>query len=169
MKKIRSKLWHAWYAIPAALYISLCAIAAVEARGIGPLNARAVEGTLISAATLDANRSYTVQRKNQGAWGVLVNYISVTDDNTSISDITMTCYAGYDGNAPAYTIQDCSIVSGACTSNDATWSKDPAPSATTKWVWRVDIEGLEDVKCEFVPTGGAVADTISVDVELAVK
>ena len=159
------------------LFLSIVTIAAlfapsvVMAQPIGPLNyvQRANNGNkLIDAQTLAAARSFTLSP----AWatmgyGLLVLYIAVTDANDSVTDVTLTCTASLDGGVTDHKLQSCDTASGACTSYNASWSKNP--SSSENWTWRVDTEGFEYVECTFTPTGGAAADLITVYGGLAVK
>lgn len=137
----------------------------------GPKNAVVNIGTLIDAQDMGANRSFSqTQLSNMGAFGLLNVYLSLTDANNSVTNIRMTCTASLDGNTTDFTMQSCTVASGVCTSDNAAWDRNPSAVASPKrWVWRVDIEGLEDIECTFAPTGGAAADLLTVTGQLAVK
>ena len=82
----------------------------------------------------------------------------------------MTCQGSRDDGTTVYDLQVCETASGVCTTFDASWSIDPAGTATDRFIWRVDFEGIEDIKCTFTPTGGATTvDTISVFVSACTK
>ena len=80
-------------------------------------------------------------------------------DYTAATAVTMSCTASPDNGTNKYTIQDCTMASGACTSNDASWSK-AISAADKKWPWRVDTTGFLRLDCVFAC--GAGADTLTV-------
>jgi hypothetical protein len=134
----------------------------------GPLNLtrRANQGgKLLDAATLAADRSFTISTSGARGYGLLTLYISLTWD--AASAVALTCTGSNDGNTTDYALQSCSVASGACTSSDASWSK--AVTASKKWIWRVDVEGIEDIECTFTDTGGGASDTLTVYGQFAVK
>jgi hypothetical protein len=156
----------------AALLIALLAPSLSLAQGQAPLNRISSLGTMLATTTLDnASESFTWDTELKlGAWGLLVVYAYLTDANDSVTALTMTCYARKGGND--YTLQSIAVAAGVGTSTDASWVKDASGStaADTKlWVWRVDIEGYEDVKCTFTDTGGNSSDSISAIVDVATK
>lgn len=127
-------------------------------------------GEQINDNLFGATPSYTVDIGNWGGYGVLTNYIAVTDDNTSITDITMKCQGSHDDGTTLYDLQICETASGKCTTFDSTWSIDPAGTTTDRFIWRVDFEGIEDVKCTFTPTGAEdEVDLIKVTVDVCTK
>lgn len=124
----------------------------------------------INAATMEANRTFEVERRwSDGSYGLVVVLISLTDANTSITRFDMTVTASDDNNTTDYTIQSCTTSAGACTSDDAAWRK--ASPGSANWPWRVDVEGFEDYEFTFaVGTGtGAAADLLTVDYRLCTK
>jgi hypothetical protein len=119
---------------------------------------------------LDAASSYTFSVQKWGGYGILTNYITTVDDDASVTNLTMKCQGSRDDGATLYDMQVCEVASGVCTTFDASWSTDPAATATDRWIWRVDFEGVEDIKCTFTPTGGAATvDTLSVFVSACTK
>jgi hypothetical protein len=124
-------------------------------------------GTLVNNLGLDASRSFSVAATAIQGAGLLTLYISVTDANDSVTALGMTCTSSPDGGTTDYTIQDCTVASGACTSSNASWTKDPSGISSPKlWPWRVDIEGLigdgSNIECTFTNTGGVAADKLTV-------
>jgi hypothetical protein len=124
---------------------------------------------------LDASRAFTFETVTQGGrgeiWGMMLVFISLTDANDSTTALNMVCSASDDDNTTDYTLQDCvSGGTGTYTCYNLTWTHDPSStSSPKKWLWRVDIEGLEDVECTFTDTGGVAADKLTVDIAFAVK
>lgn len=153
----------------AALLATLLVPAAASAQRVGPRNACVDLGDVIDAQTMESSRSFSVDRDTIGGWGALSVYISLTDANTSITRFDLDCTASYDGNVTDFTLQSCAVATGVCTSSDATWQK--ASPGSTNWVWRVDVEGYEDVECTVsVGAGtGAAADVVTVHGRLCVK
>lgn len=155
-------------ALPAYLFLLL---ASPSYGDVGPKNLVTVTANPLINTTLAATRSFSLtQLTNSGTYGLLVLYVSVTDANNSVTALGMSCTSSLDGNTTDYTLQDITIAAGVGTSVDASWTKDPSAITSPKrWVWRVDIEGLEDVECTITNTGGTAADTLRVDGAFAVK
>lgn len=157
----------------ATLIAALLAPSLVLAQaGVGPLNRNSSLGTLLSTTTLDASSTSITwdAEMKQGSWGELIIYVTVTDGSNSVTALNMTCYGSKNGGTTLYTLQSISVASGVGTSYDASWTKDPSAITSPKrWIWRVDIEGIEDAKCIFTDTGGDASDSISAIVDLAVK
>lgn len=154
------------------ILLGILLIASVALARTGPLNNYVRSGSeVLDAQTLDAARTFRVSRDSgQGAWGLMSVFIQVTDANDSVTALTMTCSASIDGNTTDYALQDCVLASGAGTCYNLTWAHNPAATTSPKkWVWRVDIEGLEDVECVFTDTGGAAADLLDVSLSFATK
>ena len=126
-------------------------------------------GTLISTTTLDAASSVaTVDPEDALGYGLLILSVTVSDSNDSVTAISMACTSDIGGND--YSLQECSVSSGAATCYNATWTFDPSGESSPKrWAWRVDIEGFRGVECTFTDTGGLVADSIVVVGHLATK
>ena len=138
----------------------------------GPKNLGMLPVATIAATAMDAASStFEVENaKLAGVYGLLLVLVTVTDANDSTTAVTMTCTTSADNNSTDYTLQVCTTAAGACTSSNASWVKDPSAITSPKrWVWRVDVEGLEDYECTFTDTGGAAADTIAVSAYAAVK
>lgn len=124
--------------------------------------------------TLDAaSGTFEVENlKLSGTYGLMILFLALTDANDSCTAVTMSCTGSPDNNTTDYTLQSCTTVTGVCTSADASWVKDASGNTTVdtkRWVWRVDIEGMEDVECTFTDTSGAAADSLRVEAYLATK
>lgn len=131
---------------------------------------------VIATTALDASSSSFswTQPSNQGAFGLLMVYVQLTDADDSCTAITMSCTSARTNmnSGNVYTLQSCTTASGVCTSSDSSWVKDASGNTSSdikRWVWRVDIEGLEDGTCTFTDTAGAAADSIRVDAAFATK
>lgn len=137
-------------------------LSASAAMAYGPTYQCGDLGTLLNN-TMASSRTLSIDTPNaQGGYGVLNLEIALTDANTSITRIDMTCTVSDDGNSTDYTAQDCTA-GATCTSTDSgIWQK--ASPGTKNWAWRVDMNGFPDIECVFsVGTGaGAAADTIVV-------
>jgi hypothetical protein len=130
-------------------------------------------GTVITSTTLDAASStFEVENHNHytdGLWALMSVWVKVTDGDNSVTAITMSCTGSEDQNTTDFTLQSCVVASGACTSSNASWVKDPSGMTTKNWVWRVDIEGVPDIECTFTDTGGDASDSIIVGASFAMK
>ncbi len=154
-------------------YILILALTiAGPAMAAEPLNHYGDMGTVITATTLDAASSTFVLKNNVagrvGIYGLMVVYVTTVDADNGVSAVTMSCTGSRDQNTTDYTLQDCTTAAGVCTSSDASWVKNPGAN-TTRWAWRVDIEGFSDVQCTFTDTGGDASDTIAVEASVATK
>ena len=154
-------------------FVLVALLAAPIHASVGPKNAYAPSVRQINATTIAGAEtpSFDIQNAhNSGVWGVLVVYVSVVDTGDGVTALNMTCTASDDNNTTAYTLADCDVSSGVCTTYMASWTFNPRGVTSPKrWVWRVDIEGLEDIKCTFSDTGGGAGDTLTVYTALAVK
>lgn len=142
-----------------------------SAQALAPKNNYARYGAVISAATMDATRSFSIANiPNVGAWGLMNVYVNVTDANNSITALNMTCTASRDDNTTDYSLLACETSSGTSTCYVQLFTINPAAISTPKkLLFRVDIEGLEDVECSFTTTGGAAADLLTVNIDFATK
>ena len=133
------------------------------AQGYGETHKTRKLGSLITGGTLDAaSHVATVSSADGGSLGyaVLSLYVKLTDANSSVTNISMSCTGSHDGGTTDYTLQSCAVAAGTCTSTNAAWSK--TLTAQGNWIWRVDILGYQEVECTFTDTGGLVADTLDV-------
>jgi hypothetical protein len=80
--------------------------------------------------------------------------------HSAATAVTMTCTTSEDGGTTKEILQDCTVASGACTSDDASWSK--AVSGTKKWRWRVGIKNGKQAECVVALTAGDGTDKITV-------
>ena len=121
----------------------------------------------INGLALTSTRSFEIERSSKTTgMGLLVILIRLTDANSSITQVGMTCTTSLDNNTTDYTIQACTTSNGACDSDPASWDRGDAVTGpgTSNWAWRVDDEGFEDVECTFASDAGtpAAIDVISV-------
>jgi len=130
----------------------------VQAAPVGPAHRTTKAVTLINNQDLTASRTATVAIDLTKGFAVWVLYINHT--NTAATALAMTCTGSHDNNVTKYVIQSCSVSSGVCTSDDASWSK--TVSGNKNWPWRVNILGYRDAQCVFTDTAGGAADFITV-------
>ena len=76
------------------------------------------------------------------------------------TDVGLTCTTSENGGTDEDTLQDCTLASGVCTSNDASWTK--AVTASKKWRWRIGIKNGKRVKCVVTSTGAGASDQLTV-------
>jgi len=140
----------------------------------GPMQKYASYGRVIDAATLDASSAtFGVDisaPQSNGIWGLMTVWVCLTDANDSVTALNMSCTGSRDNGTTDHTLEDCTMASGVCTSNSASWTKSLAAITSPKcWVWRVDVEGLPNAECTFTHTGGAAADLLTVFATFATK
>lgn len=154
-----------------ALALMFCSSTVLAAGVPQGRNTRQNLGELIDDQGLDATRTFEINHDVEGeVWGVMVVYVQVTDADDSVDALTMSCSTSLDNNNTNYAIQSITASAGVGTSTDASWVKDASSIASPKrWAWRVDIEGMADVRCSFSQAAGAAADKLDVSVSLAVK
>ena len=140
--------------------------AQAQTRNIRGTHATLPIGAKVTGQTLDASHSFELEDVARG-FSVMSLMITVTDANDSVTALTMTCTGSMDNNTTDYTLQSVSVSSGVGTGSNSSWVFDPSGVTSPKrWLWRVDIEGIEDVECTFTDTGGVVADILDVSVYL---
>lgn len=89
-------------------------------------------------------------------------YLTATDANSTMTSVTATCYDNITSSVTnPYSLQSCSVASGACTSSDITLVK--SISGTKRWEWILDVSGLTYVHCAFTAAGTITAsvDTLT--------
>jgi hypothetical protein len=129
-------------------------------------------GTLLSAVPLDgsgASLTANIDLQNDRD-GYDIAKLTVVHANTSGAlTITMICYEDTAaGGATSVILQDCTIASGVCTSDDVSWEKDV--TGAKSWPWRVDLIGYRgQVNCTFAAAGAAATDTVTVTGQLVTK
>ena len=153
-----------------AVLATILALSTAQAQSVGPRHATAQLGTLVSAASMNASSSFTVPTNVPLGYGLMVLYITVLDANNTVTALNLSCTASHDGNTTDYTLQDCTVVAGVCTSNNASWTKNPSAITSPKiWPWRVDIESFKDLECTITNTGGEAADKLTIVGYVATK
>ena len=115
-------------------------------------------GTLISAQTLAATRSFTLDAQDLQGYGLLA--VTTNFTRSAATNVVMTCYASDDLGTTYFNLHSCAVSAGDCTSSPATWTY--TTSTSKKWVWRVDVSGVNYLKCEFTGASGAAGDIITV-------
>ena len=127
----------------------------------------------IAGLSLSANRAFALTRTSQStSLGLLSILVRLVDANSSITRVRMTCTTSNDDNTTTHNLQACTTTAGACASDNAVWDRGDTVTGpgTANWLWRVDVEGTEDIECTFVASGTAAAiDTITVDWRECVK
>jgi hypothetical protein len=103
-----------------------------------------------------ANSSYTVTSASQ-----MANLFFNLDYTSGATAVGMICSVSDDSGSTLFLVQSCAVLSGACTSSDASWSKAIA-AADKKWAWRVDFTGYTYGSCAVTITGGAANDALTV-------
>lgn len=153
----------------ALLFLAAIFASATAYAGPGPQQACSNYGVALDDAQMDSNQSFDIGGSASTGYGLATVHLDLTDANTSITSFQMQCFGKYASEADEYKLQSCTTSSGACTSDDATWTK--ASPGSSKWLWRVDIEGLQSFKCTMSVAGGtgASADTITAKVRLCTK
>lgn len=119
-------------------------------------------------------RTCTIQRSSgTTAMGLASLYVDWVDGNGTVTGLGITsCEGSPDKGTNWYPIQGCAAGGGAvCTSSDATWDKTTTVNVDDEWVWRVDIEGFQSVRCTFDDTAGTAGstDALTVNYQLCVK
>ena len=144
---------------------------ALSLGAVGPTQAYISLGEKIPLTTLDAaTTSFQVDRSSGGIFGLMMIYIEVVDADDSVTAIDMACTASDDQSTTVWALQTCTVAAGTATCLDLAYTKNPAAIATPKrWMYRLDIEGVQSVECTFTDTGGTVLDTIRVVVALSTK
>lgn len=149
------------FAALVALTLALPAVASAQKEAYKRL------GTKMTAVTLDtATTTMTFNAEATTGYGLLVLEFSLTDANSSAT-VHMTCKGGSDPSDINYVLQSCPVTAGVATCVDASFDK--ANSGTSKWPFRVDIEGFPNVACVVTDTGGLVADVLTVKASVATK
>lgn len=126
-------------------------------------------GPQISAQGMDSSQSFEITGSPSNNFGLASVLLDLTDANTSITSFDMSCVGKVGLVDDEFTLQSCATSAGVCTSSDASWAK--ASPGTAKWVWRVDMEGIQTLKCTLsVGAGtGTGADLLTARVRLCTK
>jgi hypothetical protein len=145
-----------------AIIAILFAVLIIGQGAIGPRHANIQLGTLINAQDLSASRSFSINNAILGM-GIMTLLIDLTDANSSVTNLSMTCTISDTDNVTDFKMQTGSIASGTITLFDSTWSKNNPGGSTGDIVLRVDTIGTPgDTECTFSDTGGDGSDTITV-------
>lgn len=138
------------------------AVIVLLGQAVGPRHASINLGTLISAQDLSASRSFAINNSMLGM-GIMALLIDLTDANSSVTNLSMTCTISDNDNVSDFKMQTGSISSGTITLFDSTWSKNNPGGSTGDIILRVDTIGIPgDTECTFSDTGGDGSDTITV-------
>jgi len=131
------------------------------------------DGVVIPSTTFGGPQppSFVVNRNAGNTMGLLMVYIEVTDADDSVTAITMNCAASPDLNTTNWFLQTCTVSGATATCvMPLTFVTDPSGLTSPKrWMSRVDIEGVQSMKCVFTNTGGTAADSIRVLAALSTK
>jgi hypothetical protein len=143
----------------------------------GDLHKRASYGEVIAATTtLASSRSFeienTIQGREGGTWGLMLLWVAITDANDSETGVSLSCTASEDNNTTDWRIPAC-VWSAAntrydCEAGPLFWNPSDETSPKRQ-LFRIDVEGIEDIECTFAFTGGASADFIEVRASFAMK
>ena len=120
-------------------------------------------GVLLSGAVLNgpaASRTVTVSLDGAyRGYGLLILYLDHT--NSTATDVQMACTTKPTATDTDAALQSCTVASGNCTSDDATWTK--AVGASAAWPWRVDVGGYPgQVDCVLSGTAAGAGDLATV-------
>ncbi len=156
-----------------ALMLGLTVPLAARAEPV-PLHRYAAYGRVINAATLDASSTtFSVdisQPDQRGVWSIATLWLCVTDADNSVTAITLAMTASRDNGTTDYSLQDCSLSSGTCTSSNSTWVKNPSAMTSPKcWVWRIDTEGFAHIEGTVTDTGGTADDSLTAYVTFGIR
>jgi hypothetical protein len=127
-------------------------------------------GVLVDGLAMSSSRSFAVNTRSASGYGVLTLFTSLTDANTSITRLDLTCTGSDDSNTTDYEFEDCTVSAGVATCVDGgVWQK--ASPGSTKFARRVDVNGVPDLECTYsVGTGsGGAPDLLSVRGRLCVN
>ena len=128
---------------------------------------RILADKIAAGTTLAAPRSFTVSVGDirEGAYGLALIYVSITDANDSETGVSLDCTASEDENVTSYRIPACvwdnTNLRYNCEAGPLFWNPSDETSPKRQ-VFRVDFEGMVAFKCTFTFTGGAAADSIHV-------
>lgn len=153
--------------ITATLLLAVCLAvipSTAAAERTDPIRLSKPLGTLVNNLDLTASRTIDISNQGKG-YGVLVLYFKLT--RVAATNVSMTCTASDDAHVTAFDLQTCTVTAGACTSDDASWSKDV--TGNKNWPWRVEIEGFQDIRCVVTDTAGGASDFLTVTGRLSVK
>ena len=126
---------------------------------------------VLSAAQMDASKSFGIDQKNDKPTRPLVDLIvKLTDANTSITRFDTTCTVSHDANTTDITPQSVSVTDGTATQNDSLVFQKASPG-TKNFLVSFDLLSMPDFECTFsVGAGsGAAADVITVDVRMCAR
>jgi hypothetical protein len=143
--------------------IAMCLVTLLSASAAcGPGDVGRDAGRLINAVPCNASasaRTFTLGAGANAGYSILAMQLNLT--RVAANSVSLTCQVSLTaGNTWADT-QECSISSGTCTSNDASWTK--AVSATKGWLWRADLYGAPDLRCTFSCSGGGASDLLTIN------
>lgn len=102
---------------------------------------------------------------------VEIDYFRAT--GSTVTSVLMQCSANisfFGGGEIDHFLQTCVMSSGNCSSVNSFWSKPVSiypTNFTVRWVWRLNVQGYDNIKCEMLPFGGFSGnDTISVHTKI---
>lgn len=127
---------------------------------------------LTAVDTTSAQTCTITRSSGTTSMGVATFYLDWDDNSGTVTQMDMTgCEASDDKGTTWFAIQDCAVSSGVCTSTDASWEKTLTLNTDDTWVWRVDIEGYQTVRCTFDDGAGTANanDELDVSYQLCVK
>lgn len=146
--------------IIAGVVFALAINAFGTARSPNQHHARWRKDAVISAASINTAKTFTLTEAEMGGFGMLGIFVEYT--NSAGTAVVMTCTGSNDDGTTDFALQSCAVSAGTCTSTDATWSN--AVSGDEDWMWKVDTQGALSVTCSFTATGGDGSDVATVDV-----
>lgn len=152
------------------VFLAVSLFTALAMANVGPKNAYVSSGEKINNQGLDATRTFELENLRQsGTWDVMLVYVQVTDADNSTTALNMSCTASEDNNTTDWALQECTVAGGVATCLNLSWTKNPSTiTSPKKWLWVVNISGIEDIECTFTDTGGVAGDLLDVAIALAV-
>lgn len=149
-----------FFVLAVVLALPSAALAQDKAVRVTPLKTHMTAQSCISTVAA-ADRTATIDVGRLGPNGEALSLAVVGIDLTwnAAATVTLTCTSSDDGGTTDYSIQDCTMGSGTCTSADLSWSK--TVTASKKWQWRIDTLGFVRLEC-VVLCSGAGTDTVTI-------
>lgn len=148
--------------------VALVAMSLVIVAAVGPKKAYREQSATIVTTTLDAaSTTFSItDDPRSGNWERLNAWVTVVDADDSVTLITMICTGSKDDNTTNYSLTVRETSSGVSTFYVLRLVHNPAVG-TARWLFEVDVKGVQDVKCVLTDTGGDESDSIQVDVTSA--
>lgn len=121
-------------------------------------------GTLLNNIALDAaagTRTFTVAEAtlNKAGRGYSTLGLTFVHTNNTSTDIGWTCTCAGTKGGTEGTLQSCTVSSGVCTLNDASWTK--TVSGNKNFYVPMTITGCRPITCVVTSTGASSTDKLT--------